>query len=166
MPIQLRIIEEELDALTVALVGQHLQRIFLVKCTLHNVPVGDFGVEHREAIVMSRGDGDVLHPRRLRERNPCLGIEFLGIEEGWQAVVFVDFQLAVVEYPFPVAEHAVDAPVNEQAKLHVLEFAAGLQVFGRWLVVRLGKCVKLSKKNARCKGQKSGIFHYSRLSRA
>ena len=158
VPIELRIIEEELDALAVALVGEHLQRIFLVRRALHDVPVGNFGVEHREAIMMARGDGDVLHAGGLGERDPCVGVEFFGIEKCRQALVFVDFQLAVVEYPFAVAEDAIDAPVNEHAEFHVLKFAAGLQVFGRWLVAGLGRCVQCCEKNVSCKGYKSGIF--------
>ncbi len=43
--------------------------------------------------------------------------------------------MTFVEDPFAVAEHAVDAPVNEEAEFHVLKFAAGLQVFGSGLVI-------------------------------
>src|SRR5271167_3415674 len=46
--------------------------------------------------------------------------------------------MALVEDPLTVAEHAVDAPVDEEAEFHVLKFAAGLQVFGGGLVVLRG----------------------------
>ena len=47
-------------------------------------------------------------------------------------------RLTIMEDPFAVAEHAVDAPVDEHAEFHVLKFAAGLEVLGRGLVVGLG----------------------------
>jgi len=75
---------------------------------------------------MAGGDGDVFHARGLGEGNPRLGVEFLGIEKCSQAIVFVERQLAIMENPFAVAQNAVDAPVDEQAELHVLEFTAGL----------------------------------------
>ena len=63
MPVELRVVEEELDALLVALVGQHLQHVLLVGRAVDDVPVGDLRVEHREAVVVLAGDGDVLHAR-------------------------------------------------------------------------------------------------------
>src|SRR5215813_8187781 len=39
VPIELRIIEEQLDALAVAFVGEHLQRVFLVGCAGDDIPV-------------------------------------------------------------------------------------------------------------------------------
>ena len=74
-------------------------------------------------------------PAALASATQVLGVEFFGIEECRQAVVFVDLEMALVEDPLAVAEHAVDAPVDEHAELHVLKFAAGLQVFGGRLVV-------------------------------
>src|SRR5438067_12080711 len=44
VPIELRIIKEELDALAVTFVSQHLQRILLVGSALNDVPVGDLGI--------------------------------------------------------------------------------------------------------------------------
>ena len=137
VPVELRIIEEELDALAMALLRQHLQRILLVRRALHDIPVGDFRIEHREAVVMARRDRDVFHPGSLGQRDPGLRVKFLGIEKQRQAIVFIHLQLAIVEDPFAIAEHAVHAPVNEHAEFHVLKFAAGLKVFRRRLVVGL-----------------------------
>src|SRR5262249_12617773 len=39
MPVKLRIIEEELDALTVGFIGEHLERILPVGSALNDVPV-------------------------------------------------------------------------------------------------------------------------------
>ena len=63
-----------------------------------------------------------------------MGIELFGIEEHGKAIVFVDFELAIVKDPLPVAEYAVNTPMDEHAKFHVLKFAAGLKIFGRRLI--------------------------------
>ena len=84
---------------------------------------------------MARGDGDVLHAGSFSKGDPGGGIKFFGIEKCRQAIVFVDREMALVKDPFAVAEHTVDAPVDEQAEFHVLKFAAGLQIFGSGLVI-------------------------------
>jgi hypothetical protein len=78
MPVELRVVEEELDPLLVALVGQHLEDVLLVGRAVHDVVVGDLGVEHREAVVVLAGDRDVLHARRLHEGHPLRGVELSG----------------------------------------------------------------------------------------
>src|SRR5438046_1038698 len=89
MPVELRIIKEELDPLAMALVGEHLERVFPVRSALNDVPVRNFGIEHRKAVVMAGGDGDVFHPGGFRESDPRLRVELLRVEEAGQALVFV-----------------------------------------------------------------------------
>src|SRR5690348_9624060 len=83
---------------------------------------------------MARGDRDVLHPRGLRQRNPGLSVKLLGIEERRQPIVLVYGELAIVEYPFAVAENAVHAPVDEHSELVVLELLTSFEIFRRGLV--------------------------------
>src|SRR5215472_8831209 len=161
VPVELRIIEEELDALMVAFVGEHFQRIFSIGRSGDDVPVGNFGVEHGKAVVMTRGDRDVLHPCGFGQRDPGLRVEFFWIEECGEAVVLIDGEMALVEDPFAVAKDAVDAPVNEHAEFHILKFAAGLEIF------RGGLVVGLSEHDARdncdenyCDCQSKGARHY------
>jgi hypothetical protein len=45
--------------------------------------------------------------------------------------------MALVKDPFAIAEDAVNTPVNEHAKLHVLIIAACLQILGRGLIAGL-----------------------------
>ncbi len=42
VPVELRIIEEQFDALAVTFIGQHLQRVLLVGRALDDVPVRNF----------------------------------------------------------------------------------------------------------------------------
>ena len=135
MPIELRIIEEQLDALPVAFLGQRLQGIFAIRRSVHDVPLALFGAEHGEAVVVLAGDGDVFHPRALGQRHPGGGIELHRIELRRQLRILGHRHLAVVHNPFAVAEHAVNAPMNEQAELIVLEPPPRLQVLLRWLII-------------------------------
>ena len=77
-------------------------------------------------------------------------VEFFRIEEHGQAVILVNLQLAIVEDPFAIAQHAVYAPVDEHAEFHVLKFAAGLQVLGGRLIARLSAA---EFGNKECKGK-------------
>jgi hypothetical protein len=135
MPVELRVVEEELDALPVALVGQHLEDVLLVGRAVHDVVVGDLGVEHREAVVMLAGDGDVLHARGLGHGHPFRGVELRGVEQAGQLLVIGHADAALMHHPLAVGERAVHAPVHEEAELGVLEGAPRLHVGGRGLVL-------------------------------
>ena len=53
VPVQLRVIEKQLDSLAVGLFREHLQRVLPVWRALHDIPVRHFGIEHGEAVVMA-----------------------------------------------------------------------------------------------------------------
>src|SRR5207244_13497862 len=71
--------------------------------------------------VVLAGDGDVLQAGGLRECDPFRGVECHGIELRRQLLVVADRNLAVVHHPLAVPEHAVDAPMHEQAEARILE---------------------------------------------
>jgi len=52
MPVELGVVEEELQALPAALVGEHLERVLLVGRGVDDVPLVLLCREHGEAIVM------------------------------------------------------------------------------------------------------------------
>ena len=91
VPIKLRIIEKEFDALLVCFVGELLERILAVRRALDDVPIRNFRVEHGEAIVMARSDGDVFHAGGFGEGDPGFRIKFFGIEKFWQPLVIANF---------------------------------------------------------------------------
>ena len=112
-----------------AFVRQHFQRIFAVRRPLHNIPIGHLGVEHGETIMMARGDGDVLHPRRLGQRDPRFRVKLFRVEKFGQLVILLQLELTVMKYPLPVSQNAIHAPVNEHAKFVVLELLPRFQIF-------------------------------------
>ena len=73
-------IEEQLDALPMALIRQHLERILVVRRAIEDVPIALLGAPHREPVVMLAGDGDILHPGVFRHRDPLGGVELGRIE--------------------------------------------------------------------------------------
>ncbi len=130
VPVELRVIHEELDALAIALVGELFERVFAVRRGVNDVVLVLFGGEHGEAIVMARGHDDVAHARLPGERNPLRGIVFHWIELRCELLVLRTGDVAGLHHPLAVAQLAVDAPVDEHAEAGLLEPLAGLQVLG------------------------------------
>ena len=58
-------------------------------------------------------------PAALASATHSAASNSVGLNCGGQLLVFGDGHLAVVHHPFAVAEHAVDAPVDEHAELGV-----------------------------------------------
>ena len=121
VPIQLRVVEKEFDALFVALSSQLLHDIALKGRRLYDVVICEFAVEHTEAIVMLAGDGNVFDPRIFRHLNPRMGIKFCGIELRRQLFVLADGDAFVVHNPFAMANQRIDSPVNKHAKARIAE---------------------------------------------
>ena len=138
MPVELRVIEEELDALLAAFVGQRLQHVLVVRRALDDVVVAHLGIPHREAVVMLAGDRDVLHARGLHHATHSAALNFVGLKWGGKFLVLGNGDLLVVHHPLAVTEHAVDAPMDEQAETRLLEPGAGGQVARRRCVALLG----------------------------
>ena len=135
VPVQRRVVEEQLDALLLALLGQHRQDVLLVRRAVDDVVVGHLRVEHGEAVVVLRGDRDVLDAGPLDHRDPLGGVELRRVEPRRELLVLGDGDLLVVHHPFALAQDAVDAPVDEHAELGVLEPSHGV---GIGLLGRLG----------------------------
>jgi len=79
-----------------------------------------------KAIVMARSDGDVFHASGFGEGDPGFRINFSGSKNS-ASVRSRGFEFAVMKHPLAVAEHAVNAPVDEHAKLCVLKFLTGFR---------------------------------------
>jgi hypothetical protein len=101
-------------------IGELPNRVALERRALHNVVVARGAVVHREAVVVLRGDDDVLHPGVLRGAHPCVGVE-----AGW--VEHVGDLLIFREWDLQVSHHVLRLPVEQIAVL-VGKVAAPLRV--------------------------------------
>ena len=128
VPIQLGVVQEQLDALLVTFRCEHPDNVSAVRCPCHNVPVRQFRIEHRESVVMLRSDGDVLHTRGFCQRHPRRRLKLDRIEEPRQLCVICSIDGPRLHNPFAVAKHAVHSPMNEHPELCVLEPGARLQI--------------------------------------
>ena len=137
VPVELRVIEEQLDALPRTLGGERLQRIAGVGRPVDDVVPGRLCREHREAVVMARRDRDVLRTGGLRDGDPFARVELHRVERRRQPFVRVDGHVRVLHHPLAFAELAVDAPVDEHPELRVAKPFARGGTFGRNGVWRL-----------------------------
>ena len=127
-PVKLGVIEEQLEALAPAFLGQLRKDVPAVRGAIHDVPVAGRRVVHRETVVVFARDRDVPHASCLGHRDPLGRIERDRIEQWRQFLVVGRSNRAVVHDPLAVTEDAVHAPVDEQAELCVLEPGARLEV--------------------------------------
>ena len=79
--------------------------------------------------MVARGDTDILRTGSLDGRDPLRGVELDGVEGRGELRVLLPIQVLVVHHPFAVAQHTVDAVVEEDAEFVVLELFARLEVF-------------------------------------
>src|SRR5207237_4774524 len=77
--------------------------------------------EHREAVVVTRGDSDVAGSGGLGERCPFVGVELDGIELRGQPLISRRRNLSVLHHPLAGAELGIDAPVGEHLAPGVAE---------------------------------------------
>ena len=121
VPVQLRVIEKEFDSLPLALVRKLLERIALERSPVDDVVGRGPRRKHREAVVVTRGDGDVAGSGGLGERHPFVGVELDGIELRGQPLISRRRNLFVLHHPLAGAELGVDAPVDEHPEPGVAE---------------------------------------------
>ena len=134
MPIELRMIEKQLNALLAAFFGKLLQRIFRIRRRIDDVPLVLLRREHRETVMMLARDRDVFHPRRFRQRNDLRRIELCRIKLRRELFIFNDGHMVLLHVPFAVRRNAVHAPVNEHPELRVLKPFARLEIRLRRLI--------------------------------
>ena len=121
----------QLNALLLTFFRQLLNNVTLEGSSIHDVVIRFLGVKHRETIVMSACDGDVLGTRSLDLRHPLRSIKLRRIEARSQFGILVAMNVTVIHIPFATGGHAIDAPMKEDTELVVLKLLASLQVLGR-----------------------------------
>ena len=104
------------------------ERVRVVRRGVDDVVVGQLAGEHAEAVVVLARDGDVAHAGLLGQLDPGLGIESGRVETRGELGVLADRELVVVHDPLALGQERVDAPVDEQAELGILEPPPGRRV--------------------------------------
>ena len=128
MPVQMGIVEMQLDAVALASVGKFFEHVALEGSRVHDVVVAHRTLEHRKAVMVARGDGDVAGAGILDGAHPFVGVKTRRIESRRQLSVLVAVDALVVHHPLAVGKHGINAPVNEYTKFVVLELLTGLEV--------------------------------------
>ena len=152
----LGVVEAQLDSLLAAFLGQLLKRVALERRRIDDVERVRLRIEHREAVVMLRGDHDVFHARRLGQRNNIVGAEARWVELRCQCLVIRYRDRGIVHDPLADARNLltvpgagrdrIQPPMDEHAKarlappLHpriALSGRLGVLNGGNWMMRRL-----------------------------
>src|SRR5262245_48892557 len=134
VPVELGMIEEELETLLPALVSQHFEDVLLVWSAIHDVIVRHLGIEHRKAVMMLAGNSDVFHSGCLGQSNPFSRTELRWIELRRDFLIFGNWNLLFVHDPFALTQDTVHSPMDEHAKLCVLKPFASRLVGWTWRI--------------------------------
>ena len=135
IPVDMRVIKVQSDALLVALIRQLLHDVAVERSSIYYIIIRILGLEHRESLVVASGEADVLGTRSLDGSHPFGSIKLRRIETASQLGILLVVQVLIGHCPFAGSEHAVQSPMQEDTELIVLELLAGFQVFCRWLIM-------------------------------
>ena len=121
-------VEIQDNAVLVAGIREFLEDITFERGGIHNVVVAGRGLEHRESVVVPRGDGDVAGAGILDGTYPLVGIKARRVKPCRQLGILVAVNLLVEHHPLAIGKHGIDAPVDEYTEFVVLELLAGTQI--------------------------------------
>ena len=159
-PVDERVVEVEADALAVALVRQLLHHVAGEGGRLDDVVGRLRRAEHREALVVARGEADVAGARLAEGRDPLARVEACGIEARGELLVLAVVEVGVGHVPLALPEHGVEPPMEEDAEAAVGELLPRGEVLG------CGSVAGLRREAAQAaeRGQKGGdSFHFEGL---
>ena len=96
----LRIVDTEANVLLCAFIRQLLDDIALERGCIHNIVIGVLRIEETETVMVFGCDHDILHARRLGQRDPIFGIELDRVELRCKLRVFLPRNLCAGHDPF------------------------------------------------------------------
>ena len=149
-PVDVRVIEVQLDALAVTLLGQLPHDVFAVG-RIHDVIVRPPGIPHGEALVMPGGETDVFRPRSLEGRHPLAGIETVGIKAVHGLGIFAGVDTGIVHIPLTLCKGAVQAPVDKDTQPALGKLFPVLKILGgRYILLGLRRHRQQAEACKRC----------------
>src|SRR5258705_3977290 len=126
MPVQNRIIEAELQTLLFRFGCQFFYGIFLIGSCVDDVVFADLAIIHRKAVVMFRGNYDVLHTRIPGDAHPLFSVKLDGVELRRKFLIVRARNVGPLHNPFTDSigtlavilsrRYGIEAPVNEHAE--------------------------------------------------
>ena len=156
-PVKVGVIEVEPDALRGTFCSELAYHIASEGRRVHYIIGTRCGLEHREAVVVAGGDGDVSRAGGLDGRHPLARIEFRRKEASCKARIFLIINVFILHHPLSLAEHRVDAPVDKDAKAVPGETLAGFKISFGWDIVRLGGGTRAESR--KYQKQQNNILH-------
>ena len=100
MPVEVGVVEEELDPVALAGLGQHLEYVPLIRRPLDNIVVAHLAVPHREPVMVLARDRDIAHAGGLGDPAPLIRVETYGIELRRQLFVVRNRDVFGMHHPF------------------------------------------------------------------
>ena len=129
--LRLAVVETESQTVLLARCRELGERVAPERRRLDDVPVRGLGVKHREAVMVLRGDHDVLHPRVLGDAHPLVRVVIDRVELLGVRPVPIHGDLALMHDPLadPADRlavvhprgHRVHAPVDEHPEARLAE---------------------------------------------
>ena len=124
IPVDMRVIKVQSDALLVALIRQLLHDVAVERSSIYYIIIRILGLEHRESLVVASGEADILGTRSLDGSHPFGSIKLRRIETASQLGILLVVQVLIGHCPFAGSEHAVQSPMQENTELIILELLA------------------------------------------
>lgn len=115
-PVEVGIIKMKPDAMTLAGVGQLFEHVASKRGGVNDIVVRLPGLEHRETVVVTRGEADIACSGILDGLDPGIGVESRRVERPSRLRIFLVVEVGVVKIPFTLPEEAVNAPMQENAE--------------------------------------------------
>ena len=118
------------DTLFLALIRQLLQDITSERRCVYNIVIRILRMEHRETVMMARGQTNILGAGGLDGRHPFAGIKPGRIKARREFGVLLPVDVGIVHIPFALRRHTVNTPMEENAEFVILKSLTGLLVLG------------------------------------
>ncbi len=133
----------QFDTLFFTFLRQFLEDVALERGCIYDIVVALTGVPHRKAVMMTGGECYVLGSAFFYGADPFGCVEVCRIEAGGCLCVLFGCDIVIVQVPFALGKHAVDAPVQEDSESVVGKFLSCLKVFrSRYIVGNFISCCR------------------------
>ena len=138
-PVDMAVVQVQADTLFLTCLCQFFQYVTTKGSSLHDIELALLGSPHRETIVMTGGEADILGTSLLDATHPLSCIKTVRIESICHLGIFITVGHCILQIPLALSKHAIQAPVQENTQLHISEFLTRLQISlgGNILCLRL-----------------------------